>query len=130
MANKILRKTFRVWLPSLLALCVMGSRVQAQTRSVETPAAVLQLSERTGDLVGLHWKKPEFEVIREQRLGENFRLLVPKPAYEAAYFNSRDQNVSRIERLPDGVLCTYESLRNNQETIPVRVRYRIRVVGE
>jgi hypothetical protein len=130
MANKIFRKTFRVWLSSLLALCVVGSRVQAQTRSVETPTAVLQLSERTGDLVGLRWKNPEFEVIREQRLGENFRLLLPRPGYEAAYFNSRDQNVSRIETLPDGVLCTYESLRNNQETIPVGVRYRIRVVDE
>src|ERR1700719_4769131 len=106
MAKKIFIKTFRVWLFSLLALCVVGSRVQAQTRRVETPVAVLQLSERTGDLVGLRWKNPEFEVIREQRLGENFRLLVPKPGYEATYFNSRDQNVSRIERLPDGVLCT------------------------
>jgi hypothetical protein len=80
--------------------------------------------------VGLHWKNPELEVIREQRLGENFRLLLPKPAYQAAYFNSRDQSVSRIETLADGVLCTYEFLRNDQETIPVRVRYRIRVAGE
>src|SRR5580704_9806091 len=103
---------------------------QAHIRSVETPAVSLEISEGTGDLVGLHWRNPEFEVIREQRLGENFRLLVPKPGYEAAYFNSRDQNVSRVETLPDGVLCTYESLRNDQETIPVRVRYRIQVVGE
>lgn len=103
---------------------------QVHIRSVETPTVTLEISEPTGDLVGLRWKNPEFEVIREQRLGENFRLLVPKPGYEAAYFNSRDQKVSRIETLPDGVLCTYESLRNEQETIPVRVHYRIQVVGE
>jgi hypothetical protein len=58
MANQIFRKIFRVWLPSLLALCVVGSRLQAQTRWVETPVAVLQLSERTGDLIGLHLERP------------------------------------------------------------------------
>jgi hypothetical protein len=61
-------------------------------------------------------------------------LLVPKVGCEAAYFNSRDQKVSHIEATSDGVLCTYESLRregsgeHDPETIPIRVRYRIRVV--
>ena len=58
-----------------------SSAPQAHIRSVETPTVTLEISERTGDLVGLHWRNPEFEVIREQRLGENFRLLVPKPGY-------------------------------------------------
>jgi hypothetical protein len=103
-------------------------------RLIETPTATLRISERTGDLVGLRWKDPELELIQEPRLGENFRLLVPKPGYEAAYFNSRDQSVSHIEPAPDGVLCTYESLcrtgssENDPETIPVRVSYRIRIV--
>ena len=102
---------------------------------IETPTASLRISERTGDLVGLRWKDPELEVIQEPRLGENFRLLVPKPGYEAAYFNSRDQSVSHIEPLSDGVVCAYESLcregssENDPETIPVRVRYRVRVVN-
>jgi hypothetical protein len=60
---------------------------------------------------------------------------MPKPGYEAAYFNSRDQNVTHIEPASDGVVCTYESLRregsgeNDPETIPVRVRYQIRIVN-
>ena len=58
----------------------------AGIRLVETPTATLRISERTGDLVGLHWKDPELEVIQESRLGENFRLLVPKPGYEAAFW--------------------------------------------
>jgi Domain of unknown function (DUF6259) len=104
-------------------------------RSVETPAVTLRISERTGDLVGLRWKDPDLEVIQEPRLGENFRLLVPKAGYEAAYFNSRDQVVTHIEEAPDGVVCTYKSLHregsseNDPETIPVEVRYRIRVAG-
>jgi hypothetical protein len=103
-------------------------------RQIETPVATLRISEQTGDLVGLRWKDPDLEVIQEPRLGENFRLLLPKVGYEAAYFSSRDQNVSHIEPTSDGVLCTYESLRreasgeNDPETLPVRVRYRIRVV--
>jgi hypothetical protein len=107
----------------------------AAVRLIETPEATLRISEQTGDLVGLHWKNPDLEVILEPRLGENFRLLVPKTGYEAAYFSSRDQNVSRIEEASDGVLCTYESLRrtgsseNDPETIPIQVRYRVRVAG-
>jgi hypothetical protein len=81
-------------------------------------------------LVGLHWKDPNLEVIGDPRLGENFRLLVPRVGYEAAYFNSRDQQVSRIQGTPDGVVCTYDSLHNDQETIPVHVRYRIRVASK
>lgn len=102
----------------------------AGIRLIETPTATLRISERTGDLVGLRWKDPELEVIQEPRLGENFRLLLPKPGYEAAYFNSRDQSVSHIEPVSDGVVCTYESLcregsgENDPETIPVRVRYQ------
>jgi hypothetical protein len=113
-----------------------GSLAPASTgvRLIEMPVATLQISEQTGDLVGLRWKDPDLEVIQEPRLGENFRLLLPKVGYEAAYFSSRDQNVSHIEATSDGVLCTYESLRreasgeNDPETLPVRVRYRIRVV--
>ncbi len=111
----------------VLAGCLVAS---AQIRVIETPTATLRLSERTGDLVGVDWKNPNLEVIAEPRLGENFRVLLPKPGYEAAYFNSRDQNVSRIDPAPDGALCTYESLHNDQETVPVRVRYRIRVSGQ
>jgi hypothetical protein len=108
----------------------------AQIRTIETHIATLRLSEQTCDLVGVHWKDPDLELIREPRLGENFRLLLPKPGYQAAYFNSREQKVSSFETEPDGVLCTYDSLRrtgsteNDPETIPVKVHYRIRVAGQ
>jgi hypothetical protein len=102
----------------------------AQLRTIETTAATLHLSEATGDLVGLRWKEPNLEVIGESRLGENFRLLVPKIGYEAAYFNSRDQHVSRFEAIPDGVICVYDSLQNEQESIPVKVRYQIRSLND
>ena len=73
----------------------------------------LHLSEGTGDLVGLHWKDPNLEVVGEPSLGENFRLLMPNIGYEANYFNSRDQHVSRFETIPDGVICVCDSLQND-----------------
>lgn len=112
-----------------LAVCA-GPQLSAQTRTVDTPLATLRLAEGTGDLVGVHWKKPAFEVIGEPRLGENFRIVLPQKGYEGNYFNSRDQKVSKIDELPDGVLCTYNSLKNSRETVPLTVRYRIRVVNE
>lgn len=105
------------------------------SRTIETSLATLRLSERSGDLIGITWKNPQLELIHEPRLGENFRILLPRPGYEAACFNSRYQQVSRIDPLPDGVLCVYDSLTrtaspgNDAETLPVQVRYSIRAVN-
>ena len=99
-------------------------------RVIETPRATLRLEARSGNLVGIKWKGPALELIEEPRLGENFRLLLPKAGYEAAYFTSREQQVSRIERTADGVVCHYDSIRNTQERLPVKVRYSIRAAGD
>jgi hypothetical protein len=98
-------------------------------RVIETPNAILRITEDSGNLVGIKWKNPELDVIREPRLGENFRVLLPKPGCEADYFYSTEQKVSRIEQTDDGVICHYELLRNAQEEVPVKVDYRIRAVG-
>jgi uncharacterized protein DUF6259 len=104
--------------------------LHSQTRTVDTPVAALRVSDRTCDLIGLRWKNPSLEVIGEPRLGENFRILIPRAGYEANYFNSRDQRVSHIEIKPDGVECAYDSLRNDRETLPVKVRYRMQSVDQ
>ena len=101
----------------------------SDVRIIDTPNAILRLNAESCDLVGLDWKTPALPIIAEPRLGENFRLLLPKPGYEAAYFNSRAQKVSRIDALPDGVVCAYDSLQREGEEIPVKVRYEIRAVG-
>ncbi|HEV2577443.1 MAG TPA: DUF6259 domain-containing protein [Acidobacteriaceae bacterium] len=113
---------------SAFAICVTALCVSAQVRTIDTPVATLRLSERNGDLIGVHWKNPELDIIGEARLGENFRILLPQKDYEANYFNSRDQRVSHIEPIPGGVLCTYDSLRNDRESLPVKVQYRIEAV--
>jgi len=114
----------------VLTYCVGSTSLMGQIRTVETPLAVLRISEVSGDLVGVHWKSPDLEIISEPRLGENFRIVLPQQGYEGNYFNSRDQKVSKIEPSADGVLCTYDSLTNNRETVPLKVRYRIRTTGD
>ena len=121
-----LNKLCLVWFCLSLPLL---AQVQGKVRTVETPNATLRLNAETGDLIGLDWKTPALPVIAEPRLGENFRILLPKPGYEAAYFNSRDQKVSRIDTTPDGVVCSYDSLRREGEEVPVKVRYEIHAVG-
>ena len=98
----------------------------AQTRTIEISNATLRVDEKTCDLVGLSWKQPALEVIAESRLGDNFRLLLPKAGQEAAYFHSKDQNVSRIEVRENEIACVYKSLRNSQEELPLKVQYHIR----
>src|SRR5689334_11687787 len=85
-----------------LLLCLTGivftaAICNAEVREINTSNAILRVDETTGDLVGVAWKQPALNIIAEGRLGENFRLLLPKPGYQAAYFYSRDQRVSRIE---------------------------------
>jgi len=119
-----------VSLLAALLWCAVPACLPAQTRTVDTPPAVLRLSESSGDLIGVRWKNPDLEVIGEPRLGENFRIVLPQEGYEGNYFYSHDQKVSKIEVTPDGVLCTYDSLKNERETVPVAVRYRIQIAGE
>jgi len=127
----------RVAMGTILILVTLAARINATgttdtssngVRVIETRLATLRLDGQTGNLVGLMWKDPPVELIREPRLGENFRLLLPRPGYGANYFRSSDQKVSRIEETPDGVTCFYDSLHNARETLDVKVRYHIRAV--
>jgi hypothetical protein len=95
-------------------------------RVIETALCTIRLDARSGDLIGLAWKEPRVEVIQEARLGENFRILLPRPGFEANYFASKDQTVTRIQESPGVVTCFYESLRNKRGTVNVSVRYHIR----
>ncbi|HEY4152336.1 MAG TPA: DUF6259 domain-containing protein [Pseudolysinimonas sp.] len=90
----------------------------------------VELDPVTGDLIGVVWRDPELRVIDEPRLGENFRLLLPRPDYEATYFFSRDQKVDRILEEETGLVLEYSSLRNDSETVDVAVRYRITSTSE
>jgi hypothetical protein len=97
---------------------------------VRTDVCTLRLDRVSGDLRGIAWHDPALTVIREPRLGENFRLLLPLPEREGVYFNSRDQAVTRVEPDPSGVTCIYDGLRNESEEVNVRVVYRIECAGD
>ena len=102
--------------------------LNAKLKEFETPICTLHLDSLTGNLCGITWKNPKLDLVQEPRLGENFRLRFPHPGYEANYFLSSQQKVSRIEARPDGVTCHYDSLRNAREEISVKTAYHLRAV--
>ena len=102
--------------------------IAGRVRVIETPICTIRLDEESGDLIGLAWKNPALEIIQESRLGENFRLLLPRPGAEANYFCSREQKAASIRKTADGVTCLYDSLQNARETIAVKVGYHIRAI--
>ncbi|MBS1815283.1 MAG: hypothetical protein JSS87_10445 [Acidobacteria bacterium] len=119
------------WIPcALLSLSLLDSYAQPRPskRTIETSIATLRLNSATCDLVGVDWKQPALKIIDEPRLGENFRILLPKPGLEADYFNSRTQAVTRVETTADGAICHYSFLKNEHETVPLAVDYTIRAV--
>ena len=63
----------------LLAVIALFLPSAAAERIVETPVATLHLSAGSCDLIGVSWRSPAMEIIREPQLGENFRLLLPLP---------------------------------------------------
>ena len=100
----------------MFLLLLVGGRALAQEYfEVNTDTCVLKLDKSNGNLIGLHWLDPDEEVIKEGRLGENFRLLLPLPGYQANYFLSGDQK-AHFTRLPNGVVCHYGTLRNERRS--------------
>jgi hypothetical protein len=113
----------------LFVLILLSDKILPQeTLKVETDVCVLQLNKISGNLVGLHWNNPGEDIIKENRLGENFRILLPLKDYEANYFLSTNQK-ARIEPIKNGVICYYDQLINERQTVPVKVTYRIECIN-
>ena len=102
----------------LIALLFGGIACAQDFIEVPTDLCVVRLDKTNGNLVGLHWINPNEEIIKESRLGENFRILLPLPDYEANYFLSTDQKV-RFEKLRNGIICHYDKLVNERQTLDV-----------
>src|SRR5688572_15231886 len=118
------RRIVRAGSAWILAGALIGAQATAAEK-VETSHAILSLKAGSGDLIGLQWKRPRLQIIAEGKLGENFRILLPWPDYEANYFHSREQVLRKLERLPDGVKLHYGPLKNAREEIDVHVTYEI-----
>src|SRR5436853_5315594 len=115
-----MKKSMGVFITLLFVKAVFAQ----QTTEVTTDVCVLHLDKTNGNLIGLHWKNPDEEIIKESRLGENFRILLPLPDYEANYFLSTNQKV-RFEKIENGIICHYNKLINERQSLNVKVDYTI-----
>src|SRR5262245_66041958 len=104
---------------SSFTVLLFAKTIFAQSMEVTTDVSVLHLDKTNGNLVGLHWKNPDEEIIKESHLGENFRILLPLPNYEANYFISTNQKV-QFEKINNGIVCHYATLKNERQTLNVK----------
>ena len=107
-----------------IALLFVSTASGQEVIEVSTDVCILRLDKNSGNLIGLHWKNPDEEIIKESRLGENFRILLPLPDYEANYFISTNQK-AHFEKLENGIICHYDQLVNERQTLDVKVDYKI-----
>jgi hypothetical protein len=97
------RKTAAVTI-ALAAVSGLAHGNSAVLERVETTNAILTFRSGSGDLIGVQWKRPKLDIIGEAKLGENFRILLPTPEYEANYFNSGAQVLRKFEKSADRVV--------------------------
>ena len=64
----------------LIAFSLVTIASAQDTIEIATDVCDFRLDKVHGNLVGLHWKNPDEEIIKESRLRENFRILPPLPA--------------------------------------------------
>jgi len=112
----------------LLIVLLSNNLIAQEIVKISTDVCILQINKSNGNLVGLKWLNPEEEIIKESRLGENFRILLPLSNYEANYFFSTHQK-ARLESIKNGVICYYDQLVNERQNLPVKVIYRIECIN-
>lgn len=60
-----------------IILLIVDTAYSLDVIKVSTDVCVLSLDKINGNFAGLHWLNPDGEIIKEPRLGENFRILLP-----------------------------------------------------
>jgi hypothetical protein len=120
-----IKTSFLVIAFSMFAGVIYGQNKEKNVE-ISTNNYLITLDKVSGDLIGLEWKNNrEVQIIKESRLGENFRLLLPMPDYEANYFYSNKQKTSKIEKIENGVICHYNGLKNERQELKINVVYKI-----
>lgn len=98
---------------------------------IENEYYVLQIGAQTGVIARIFDKPGQIELIAQPRLAENFRLLLPLPDLEANYILGAEQQLSKAEKMSDGLLIHWVGpLRNPQGGFDLDVTMRIAFVGQ
>lgn len=92
----------------------------------------LEIEEERGRIIAIDHRSVEMSLVRERRLAENWRLLVPLPGWRGHYIIGSEQRLSRLEPSPDGsgVTLTWSQLRSTQGEFDITVQLGIQLDGD
>ena len=91
----------------------------------------IEIEETRGIILGIRDKVGGYDLISEPRLAENYRLLLPLPQMQSNYILGKDQRLSSLDALDDGVRLRWDGpLTNAQGCFDLSVTLWIEFVGE
>src|SRR5262245_27716421 len=99
---------------------------------IENTLYRIEVDETHGLISSIFLKRTQTELITEQRLADNFRLLVPVQECQANYLNGRTQILSSCEVTTQGAVLRWDGplINNHGDAFPIAVRMAIELVGE
>jgi len=92
----------------------------------------MEIEPEYGRIVRLGHRPLGIDLVHETRLAENFRLLVPLPAWRGHYINGSEQRLAdaAIEAGGHAATLTWANLRSSQGQFDITVRLRVRLEGD
>jgi hypothetical protein len=123
------------WVTSLLDASEGGGRAgmqrhdqppQADRVGIENGWYRLEVDSEKGLIQRILDKGSGVELIVEPRLADNFRLLLPLPDLEANYILGREQQLTSVKRIANGLTLEWKGpLKNSRDNFDVDVVLRI-----
>jgi len=98
---------------------------------LENHLYAIELDDASGSVRGLRDKARGLEFLREPRLAESFRLLLPLPDLEANYVVGREQELTSLTRTESGAVLRWQGpLVNAQGAFHLDVTMHLEFVGQ
>ncbi|MDQ1329115.1 MAG: hypothetical protein QG641_2404, partial [Candidatus Poribacteria bacterium] len=104
---------------------------EEKTIKIENNLYCVAVNSLTGAIYGIFDKTSGIDLLNEQRLADNFRLLLPLPNLEANYIIGKEQRLSSIEQSANGAILRWNGpLTNLQGEFDLDVDMKIEFVEQ
>ncbi|MFD1675259.1 DUF6259 domain-containing protein [Alicyclobacillus fodiniaquatilis] len=90
----------------------------------------IEFDEQHGNIVALGDVSRGISLVRETRLAENFRILLPLAHWRGHYISGKDQMLSSYELTEDECMLVWDTLTSREGNFPIRVTLRVKLQSE